>query len=507
MLTVEFLPSNCLVLFYNILVRETEALLIIKRMLRYGVWSTFQRRKKEMGTNELKRGMSKRQIIFLALGSAIGTGLFYGSAQAIKLAGPSVLIAYCIAGLAIFMVMRALGEMIIYNPLPGSFARYAANYISPLAGFLTGWTYVFEMILVGLADITAFATYMGFWYSDVAPWIWALSITLIITGINLAAVEVYGEIEFWLSSIKIIAIVAMIVLGIAIILYGWNTSANSSTVSIHNLWKNGGIFPNGLFGFLACFSVVVFAFGGIEIIGMAVMEVQNPHQTISKAINSTPVRILLFYIMTLTILMSLYPWNKIGLMDSPFVSIFENLGISSAANILNIVVVTAAISAMNSGMYGACRMIHGLSQEGYALKKFQYLSKNGVPIFVILLIFIIFLLGVILNYFYHEGLFFLIAAMATFATVFVWLMILLSQIFMRLKISKEEQGGLKFPIPFWPIGSIFSILFMVFIFVLLWFFDDTRPVLIVGFSWIIWLIICFYALKFYNFKKTRCTKT
>ncbi|AGF75545.1 amino acid permease [Bartonella vinsonii] len=460
-----------------------------------------------MGTNELKRGMSKRQIIFLALGSAIGTGLFYGSAQAIKLAGPSVLIAYCIAGLAIFMVMRALGEMIIYNPLPGSFARYAANYISPLAGFLTGWTYVFEMILVGLADITAFATYMGFWYSDVAPWIWALSITLIITGINLAAVEVYGEIEFWLSSIKIIAIVAMIVLGIAIILYGWNTSANSSTVSIHNLWKNGGIFPNGLFGFLACFSVVVFAFGGIEIIGMAVMEVQNPHQTISKAINSTPVRILLFYIMTLTILMSLYPWNKIGLMDSPFVSIFENLGISSAANILNIVVVTAAISAMNSGMYGACRMIHGLSQEGYALKKFQYLSKNGVPIFVILLIFIIFLLGVILNYFYHEGLFFLIAAMATFATVFVWLMILLSQIFMRLKISKEEQGGLKFPIPFWPIGSIFSILFMVFIFVLLWFFDDTRPVLIVGFSWIIWLIICFYALKFYNFKKTRCTKT
>ncbi|WP_208434153.1 amino acid permease [Bartonella taylorii] len=454
-----------------------------------------------MVTNELKRGMSKRQVIFLALGSAIGTGLFYGSAQAIKLAGPSVLIAYCIAGLAIFMVMRALGEMIIHNPLSGSFARYAANYISPLAGFLTGWTYVFEMILVGLADITAFATYMGFWYPDVAPWIWALSITLIITGINLAAVEVYGELEFWLSSIKIIAIIAMIVLGIAIILCGWNTSTNSPTVSIRNLWGNGGIFPNGWFGFLACFSVVVFAFGGIEIIGMAVMEVQNPLQTISKAINSTPIRILLFYIVTLAILMTLYPWHEIGLMDSPFVSIFENLGISSAANILNIVVVTAAISAMNSGMYGACRMIHGLSQEGYALKKFQYLSKNGIPILVILLIFIIFLLGVVLNYFYHEGLFFLIAAMATFATVFVWMMILLSQIFMRLKMSREVQCGLKFPIPFWPIGPIFSILFMIFIFILLWFFDNTRPVLIIGISWIVLLIICFYALKFYNLKK------
>ncbi|MET3590307.1 histidine transporter [Bartonella silvatica] len=453
-----------------------------------------------MEKNELKRGMNKRQVIFLALGSAIGTGLFYGSAQAIKLAGPSVLIAYCIAGLAIFMVMRALGEMIIHNPLPGSFARYAGNYISPLAGFLTGWTYVFEMILVGLADITAFASYMGFWYPHVAPWIWALSITLIITGINLAAVEVYGELEFWLSSIKITAVIAMIILGIGIILYSWGTNT-SSIVSPRNLWENDGIFPNGLFGFFACFSVVVFAFGGIEIIGMAVMEVQDPDQTISKAINSTPFRVLLFYIMTLAVLMSLYPWSKIGLMDSPFVSIFENLGISSAANILNIVVVTAAISAMNSGMYGACRMIHGLSQEGYALKKFQYLSKNGVPVLIILLIFIIFLFGVVLNYFYHEGLFFFIAAMATFATVFVWMIILLSQIFMRLKMSKEEQSNLKFPIPLWPIGSIFSVLFMIFIFILLWFFDNTRPVLIIGVSWIIWLVICFYTLKLYNLKK------
>ncbi|WP_455475528.1 amino acid permease [Bartonella sp. B17] len=454
-----------------------------------------------MATNELKRGMSKRQVIFLALGSAIGTGLFYGSAQAINLAGPSVLIAYCIAGLAIFMVMRALGEMIIHNPLPGSFARYAANYISPLAGFLTGWTYVFEMVLVGLADITAFATYMGFWYPDIAPWIWALSITLIITSINLAAVKVYGELEFWLSFIKVIAIIAMIILGITIIFLGWGTNTVSSVVNVHNLWKNGGVFPNGWFGFLACFSVVVFAFGGIEIIGMAVMEVQDPHRTISKAINSTPVRILLFYIMTLAILMSLYPWNKIGLMDSPFVSIFENLGISSAANILNIVVVTAAISAMNSGMYGAGRMIYGLSHEGYALKKFQYLSKNGIPIFVILLLFSVFLFGVVLNYFYHDRLFFLIAAMATFATVFVWMMILLSQIFMRLKMPKEMQYNLKFPIPFWPIGSIFSILFMAFIFVLLCFFDDTRPVLIVGISWIAWLVVCFYVLKFFNSNK------
>lgn len=212
-----------------------------------------------MSVNKLKRGMNKRQVIFLAFGSAIGTGLFYGSTQAINLAGPSVLIAYCIAGLAVFMVMRALGEMIIHNPLPGSFARYAANHISPLAGFLTGWTYVFEVVLVGLADITVFATYMGFWYPGVSPWIWTLSITLIITAINLAAVKVYGELEFWLSSIKVIAIIVMIVLGIAIIVFNWNMGTQST---VHNLWQNGGIFPNGWFGFLACFSVVVFLLVG-----------------------------------------------------------------------------------------------------------------------------------------------------------------------------------------------------------------------------------------------------
>lgn len=456
-----------------------------------------------MTTDELKRGMGKRQVIFLALGSAIGTGLFYGAAQAINLAGPSVLIAYCISGLAVFMVMRALGEMIIHNPLPGSFARYAANYISPLAGFLTGWTYVFEVVLVGLADITAFATYMGFWYPDVSPWVWTLSITLIITCINLAAVKVYGELEFWLSFIKITAIIAMIIAGIALILFDWGTNTTDATTGIHNLWQNGGVFPNGWIGFLACFSVVVFAFGGVEIVGMAAMEVQNPDTVIKKAINSVPIRILLFYVMTLAVLMSLYPWNQLGLIDSPFVSVFANLGISFAANILNVIVVIAAVSAINSEMYGASRMIHGLSQEGYAFKKLQYLSKNGIPIFVILLILVIFLLGVVLNYFYHDQIFFLIAAMATFATVFVWIMILLSQIFMRLKIPKEEQRNLKFPIPFWPIGSIFTVVFMLFIVISLWFFDNTWPVLIVGVLWISLLVTCFYLLKIQRSKTKR----
>ncbi|MHC5306544.1 amino acid permease [Bartonella sp. LJL80] len=448
-----------------------------------------------MDRRSLKKGLNRRHVFFIALGSAIGTGLFYGSAGAIKLAGPIVLLAYCIAGVMAFMVMRALGEMALRNPLPGSFGRYASVYITPLAGFLTGWTYIFEMALVCLADITAFATYMAFWYPDVSPWIWTLGITLIITALNLTAVKIFGEMEFWLSVIKIAAIIAMIVAGIAIIIFGFG-SYSSESVGVHNLWSHGGWMPNGWFGFIASFSVVVFAFGGIEIIGLTAVETQDADRNIPKAINAIPFRILLFYVMTLAILMSLYPWNQIGLEGSPFVTIFESLGIKYAANILNIVVITAAISAINSDLFGAGRMMHGLAQEGHALKHLTHVSQNGIPVPAVLIMFLVLIAGVVLNYFYHDKLFFLIAAMATFATVFVWLLILLSQFFMRLKMSKTEVAALKYPVPFWPVGPIIAILFMVFIIALLGVFESTRAALIVGAIWIVWLTVCYYAIQY-----------
>ncbi|EJF90457.1 amino acid permease [Bartonella tamiae] len=459
----------------------------------------------------LKKGLSKRHIFFIALGSAIGTGLFYGSAGAIKLAGPIVLLAYFISGIMAFMVMRALGEMVLHNPLPGSFGRYASNYISPIAGFMTGWTYIFEMALVCLADITAFATYMGFWYPDVSPWIWTLGITLIIAAINLTAVKIFGELEFWLSIIKIIAIIAMIAAGAGIILFGFGSYTHHAT-GISNLWTNGGWMPNGWFGFIASFSVVVFAFGGIEIIGLTAVEAENADSNIPKAINAIPIRILLFYVMTLAVLMSISPWDKIGLDGSPFVAIFESLGITYAANILNVVVITAAISAINSDLFGSGRMLHGLAEEGHALKHLKYVSKQGIPVLSVLFMFSVLIIGVVLNYFYHEHLFFLIAAMATFATVFVWLLILLSQFCMRMKLSVEEKKILKFPVPFWPIGPVIAILFMVFIVILLGVFEATRAALYVGIIWIVWLTLCYFFIKYGDkdgrwFKKNKSIDT
>ncbi|NWB88040.1 amino acid permease [Pseudomonas gingeri] len=439
----------------------------------------------------LKRGLSARHIRFMALGSAIGTGLFYGSASAIQMAGPAVLLAYLIGGAAVFMVMRALGEMAVHDPVAGSFGHYASTYIGPRSGFILGWTYAFEMVIVGLADVTAFGIYMGFWFPDVDRWVWVLGVVFFIGALNLCTVKVFGEMEFWLSLLKVGAIVAMILGGFGIMFFGISTATPSASVGISNLWSNGGFMPNGAAGMIASFAVVMFAFGGIEIIGVTAGEAQDPQRVIPKAINAVPLRILLFYVLTLFVLMSLYPWQQIGNQGSPFVQIFQNLGIGSAATILNIVVISAAISAINSDIFGAGRMMYGLAEQGHAPKSFAKLSRAGVPWMTVVVMAAALLLGVLLNYLIPEDVFLLIASIATFATVWVWIMILLTQVAMRRSMSREQAAQLKFPVPFWPYAPMAAIAFMVFIFGVLGYFPDSRPALIVGAIWIGLLVLAY----------------
>lgn len=441
----------------------------------------------------LKRGLTARHIRFMALGSAIGTGLFYGSAAAIQMAGPAVLLAYLIGGAAVFMVMRALGEMAVRDPVSGSFGHYASTYLGPMSGFILGWTYAFEMIIVCLADITAFGIYMGFWFPDVARWIWVLGIVLLIGGLNLCSVKVFGEMEFWLSLLKVAAIVAMILAGFGIMLFGIGSagSADAAATGISNLWSFGGFMPNGVGGLIASFAVVMFAFGGIEIIGITAGEAKDPQRVIPKAINAVPLRILLFYVLTLFVLMAIYSWTQIGSQGSPFVQIFDSLGISSAATILNIVVITAAVSAINSDIFGAGRMMFGLAQQGQAPKGFAQISRHGVPWMTVLVMGVTLLAGVVLNYLIPEDIFLVIASIATFATVWVWLMILVTQIAMRRSMTAEEVAQLKFPVPFWPYAPIAATVFMVFIFGVLGYFPDTRAALIVGAVWIAFLVVAY----------------
>ncbi|AAZ34228.1 amino acid permease [Pseudomonas savastanoi pv. phaseolicola] len=439
----------------------------------------------------LKRGLSARHIRFMALGSAIGTGLFYGSASAIQQAGPAVLLAYLIGGAAVYMVMRALGEMAVHDPVSGSFSHYATRYMGPLAGFVLGWTYAFEMIIVCLADVTAFGIYMGFWFPEVPRWIWVLGIVFLIGALNLCNVKVFGETEFWLSILKVSAIVAMIVAGFGIMIFGIGSSTSGTEIGISNLWAHGGFMPNGVTGLIASFAVVMFAFGGIEIIGITAGEAKDPQRSLPQAINAVPLRILLFYVLTLFVLMCIYPWPQIGTQGSPFVQIFDNLGIASAATILNIVVISAAVSAINSDIFGAGRMMYGLARDGQAPASFARLSRHGVPWMTVLVMGIALLGGVLLNYLIPKDVFLLIASLATFATVWVWLMILLTQVAMRRSMNRDEAAQLKFAVPFWPYGPAAAIVFMLFIFGVLGYFPDNRAALIVGAIWIVLLLIAY----------------
>jgi len=440
----------------------------------------------------LHRGLTARHIRFMALGSAIGTGLFYGSASAIQMAGPAVLLAYLIGGAAVFMVMRALGEMAVHNPVAGSFGQYASTYLGPMAGFILGWTYAFEMIIVCIADVTAFGIYMGFWFPEVPRWIWVLGIVFLIGGLNLCNVKVFGEMEFWLSLLKVGAIVAMILAGLGIMAFGLGQVGADHVVGVSNLFEHGGFLPNGVGGLIASFAVVMFAFGGIEIIGITAGEAKDPQQVIPKAINAVPLRILLFYVLTLFVLMCLYPWPQIGSQGSPFVQIFSNLGIGSAAALLNVVVISAAISAINSDIFGAGRMMYGLAQQGQAPRGFARLSGQGVPWLTVVVMGAALLIGVLLNYLIPENVFLLIASIATFATVGVWLMILVTQVAMRRRMSREEAASLQFPVPFWPYGPALAIAFMLFIFGVLGYFPDTQAALLVGVAWVVFLVLSYW---------------
>lgn len=432
----------------------------------------------------LTRGLSARHIRFIALGSAIGTGLFYGSAEAIRQAGPSVLLAYLLGGAVIYIVLRSLGEMAVRRPVAGSFGEYATQYLGPLAGFLTGWTYALEMVVVCLADVTAFGVYMGFWFPGVPRWVWVLSIIFFIGAINLLSVKVFGEVEFWLSLVKVLAIIAMIAGGIAILMWGSSTGHEEQS-GIANLWNDGGFFPHGLAGFVGSFMIVMFAFGGTEIIGITAGEAKDPARTIPRAVNTVPVRIILFYVLTLAVIMALYPWRSIDSNSSPFVQIFEGLGFTPAATVLNLVVVTAALSAINSDIFAAGRMIYGMAQRGQAPAVMRRISRNGVPWMTVVVMTVALLVGVVLNYAIEERVFVIIASVATFATIFVWLMILLAHFRFRAQQHHGEASAEDFPVPGWPYLQVFATGFLLFVVLLLGFGADTRVALIVGAAWLL----------------------
>jgi AAT family amino acid transporter len=414
----------------------------------------------------------------MALGSTIGVGLFLGSASAIKIAGPSILLGYLLAGIVAFIVLRTLGEMAVHEPVAGSFAAYANNYVGPLAGYMVGWGYWTYWIVVGIAEVTAVGIYMGIWFPETPQWIWALSSIVMMGLINLIAVKVFGEFEFWFALIKVVAIVAMIALGGSVILFGFTNDWRP--IGLSNLWQHGGFFPNGISGMLLSLQMVLFAYVGIEMIGLSAGEAENPRKTIPMAIDSLAWRILIFYMGAILVILAIFPWNEVGQQGSPFVVMFERIGLREAAGLINFVVITAALSSCNAGIFSGGRLLYSLSSNGYAPAPFAKLSRYGVPHRAVMATVAVCMTGVILNYFVPDKAFQYIMAAVTFVGLMVWIAILFTQLKFRRSLTKSQVSELAYRTPWYPYSSWFALAFIFLVVVLMGFHEDARIALILG---------------------------
>jgi AAT family amino acid transporter len=439
---------------------------------------------------DLHRGLEERHIQLIALGGAIGVGLFLGSATAIKTAGPALISVYVIGGLIMFFIMRALGELAVAHPVSGSFSAYANEFIGPLAGYITGWTYWFMWIVTCMAEVTAVGVYINFWWPSVPRWLSALIALIAMTLVNLIAVKAYGEFEFWFALIKVVTIIAMIVIGLAMIIFGLGNGGKP--IGISNLWTHGGFFPKGITGPVMSLVMVMFAYLGMELIGVTAGEAKNPEKVIPAAINKVFWRILVFYVGALLVIMSLYPWDQLGTIGSPFVLTFNKLGIKSAAGIINFVVLTAALSACNSGIFSTGRMLYNLSLQGKAPKMFSKLNKSQVPVNAILVSACFLLIGVVLNYVVPSKAFAYITSVATFGAIWVWGIILVVQMKFRKTLSPKQVKELKFPMVGYPYVNWISLAFLALVIVIMIFNRDTLIALSIAPIWFGILIACYY---------------
>ncbi|OTG81185.1 amino acid permease [Acinetobacter sp. ANC 4648] len=443
-------------------------------------------------STNLQRGLKNRHIQLIAMGGAIGTGLFLGSAQVIEKAGPSIILGYAIGGFIVFLIMRQLGEMIVHEPVSGSFSHFANKYWGKFPGFLTGWNYWFLYILVAMTELTAVGKYINYWWPEIPAWISVLVFFVIITLVNLANVKFYGESEFWLSIIKVTAIISMIIFGIYLILNADVTSG----IAFSNLWSHGGFFPNGFDGLFYMLAFLMFGFGGIELVGMAAAEAKDPEKTIPKAINQVVPRILIFYVGSMVILLSLVPWNQLnfgGLDKSPFVMVFSMIGIAWAAHLVNFIILTAALSVYNSGMYANSRMLFGLAQQGNAPKIFAKTNKQGVPIPAVLFSAFLILGCVPLNYYLPEDALSHLMYVVVGALVLNWLMISLTHLKFRraLKLTKQTS---KYPALWAPFSNYIVIIFIGVVLYIMWNQGFKESVLMIP-VWITLMLILFDLLN------------
>ncbi|PKU23285.1 aromatic amino acid transporter AroP [Telmatospirillum siberiense] len=439
-----------------------------------------------LSARNLSRGLENRHIQMIALGGAIGTGLFLGVAQTIRLAGPSILLGYGVAGLIAFLIMRQLAEMVVEYPVAGSFSHFAYRHWGEFAGFLSGWNYWVLYVLVSMAELTAVGVYIQYWWPQMPTWLSGLVFFAAINVINMLHVKMFGEMEFWFSIIKVGAIVGMILFGSWLLV----SKTGGAQVSVSNLWALGGFLPNGLYGLTMAMAPIMFSFGGLELIGITTAEARHPEQTIPKATNQLIYRILLFYVGALAVLLSLYPWTQVREGGSPFVLIFQSLDNGWVATALNVVVLTAALSVYNSSVYCNSRMLLGLAEQGNAPGFLTRLSRKGVPLPAQLVSSGATGLCVVVNYLVPENAFQMLMMLVVAALIINWGMISLTHLKFRSYMRREERTP-QFRSPAQPFSNYLCLVFMAGILMTMAFSDGIRVAVFLIPPWILLLWLLF----------------
>ncbi|WP_019323288.1 amino acid permease [Streptococcus mutans] len=447
--------------------------------------------------NGMVRGLQNRHVQLIAIAGTIGTGLFLGAGRSISLTGPSIIIVYLLTGLFMFWMMRAMGEMLYHDPDQHTFINFITKYIGKEWGYFAGWSYWVSVIFLGMAEITAIAKYVQYWFPSWPAWIIQIVFLLILGSVNLIAVRVFGEAEFWFAMIKIIAILALIATAIFMLLTGFKTS--QGPVSFANISKGFEMFPNGWMKFLMSFQMIFFAYQAIEFVGITVSETQNPRKVLPKAIQEIPMRIVIFYVGALIAIMTIFPWRALPSDTSPFVMVFKLAGIKWAAALINFVVLTSAASALNSTLYSTGRHLYQLANEApnQFMKRFKIgtLSKTGVPSKAIIFSAIVIAISAFINVLPGiKDAFALITASSSGVYIAIYVLTMLAHLKYRKSNDFMADGYL---MPHYKILNPITIIFMVFVFITL-FLQDSTYIGAIGAT--IWIAAFGFYSKF-KFKK------
>ncbi|MFJ4787248.1 amino acid permease [Streptomyces sp. NPDC088794] len=422
----------------------------------------------DAGDEGYSKTLKSRHINMIAIGGAIGTGLFLGAGGRLADAGPSLFVAYAVCGLFAFLVVRALGELVLYRPSSGAFVSYAREFLGEKGAYVAGWMYFLNWATTGIADITAVAVYTHYWgmFSDIPQWVIALIALAVVLTVNLVSVRMFGEMEFWFAIVKVGALVAFMLIGIFLLVTQHQVDGHSPGPSL--ITDNGGVFPSGVLPMLLVIQGVVFAYASVELVGVAAGETENPEEIMPKAINSIMWRVGLFYVGSVVLLSMLLPWNKYSAGQSPFVTVLSNIGVPAAGGVMNLVVLTAAMSSLNSGLYSTGRILRSMAVNGSAPKFTARMSRTQVPYGGILLTSGMCVLGVALNFVVPADAFEIVLNFAAIGILSTWGMIMLCHLLFWQKTEKGELTRPDYRLPGSPWTELVTLAFLASVLVLMY---------------------------------------